>query len=435
MTASSGVGRRVRNWVLAWLALAAVGLLVFQPGAGADPGADDQLYGDGETIDIRDRAEQSGIDKQRDIPHLALREPPATVTFEFDPTLAEDVRTEIRGAVGLADAYFRATGAGGLPTVSVVASADPAYLARAVGEPRTSGSSASTEEFWDDFQGMYFGGTVFIRADWPSEGYDWNWQREEVISIVVHEMAHAVHDDLADGVQMRHLIPGLAPEVSLPTWFLEGAAEVEATTALQAFGFAAFAAERESRISGARQVRETLASSQSETGDAYVLGFLAVANLTDDGDLAKMRDVFTGMASGRSFEESFVAALGQGINDFVRGFEEVRAQDFPPYRGVVRGSVRVDGSRASTLMVWACSDDDVCSSAAVDRDGTFSLVVADGRYRLEFSSISDREYNGLSVYYSLDGPVSNYEDATVFSVFGDTVEGFELEIPVDMFED
>jgi hypothetical protein len=49
------------------------------------------------------------------------------------------------------------------------------------------------------------------------------------------------------------------------------------------------------------------------------------------------------------------------------------------------------------------------------------------------------EDNGLnaawSLYYSLDGPVLEYEDATVFSVFGDTVEGFELEIPVEMFDD
>ena len=372
-------------------------------------------------VDIRHQVPDTGVTTERKIPILPLSDPPESVEMRLDDDLPQAIRVEIEGAVGMAHRYFLATGADGLPpSLIVIASSDAEALIDEVAARSGRDSPAASLDWWERYRGTHNDGVVYLRADWPVEpSGESYWVRSEIVELVLHELSHAVHHHLAGGSR-----------AATPAWFTEGAAEVETFTALEAFGFDPFETALSEVEHAARSELSPLESSETFTGGAHTLGFLAVARLTSDGDLTPLRDVFARMTGGRPFAQAFEDAIGRSAHDFVNEFESYRAVHFPVYAGRIEGHVRVTGPPLGQLVAWACPVDYECQSGYVRSDGSFLLAVPDGRYTLQFGVDDDNA--AWWVYFAQQGPVSDASQATSFPVFGTTVEGFDLTIPTEM---
>ena len=364
----------------------------------------------------------------RDIPPLALAEPPATFQFVFSPSLDTASQVEIRSEVGLAARYFEATGAGTLGPITIHVATTPESLSTMYQSETHAYDGPGDPSYWDAHGGVYSHGSVYLLFS-PSGGDDSDSTyysaraavRPMSQASVTHELAHALDDSLA--------APGF--DASVPRWLVEGSAEVEAYTSLDAFGFRTFEGERRQRMSDARGIATTLSTTNNtEVNDVYTLGFLAVDRLTQGGSLQPLRQFWSELGKGVDWETSFKHAFGATPADFEASFEDYRAENFPRYRGEIRGTVQgVDA--ATYVRVWACGAlNGECTYGRTNASGEFALVLPDDRYTVEFQvHVPDGpEIASDGWFFAIRGLTQDSGEAAVISVHDSTVTGLDVSL-------
>jgi hypothetical protein len=134
----------------------------------------------------------------------------------------------------LVDDYFTMTGAGGIPGMKVVAHQDIDLLMDAFArEIKIVPTEYTRASFWAQIGGVAVGTTIFLNLESDYGGGDREFMRHQIVRTVAHEAAHVVHHSRAGITNTFSSIGRSVP----PVWFTEGAAEVEARTMLDMYGF------------------------------------------------------------------------------------------------------------------------------------------------------------------------------------------------------
>jgi hypothetical protein len=392
----------------------------------------------GHTVNV-DKS-SSASTPERAIAPLPLSDPPDGIEFVFSDDLPPAAREEIRGMIGLAARYFSSTGGGVISNVTVVVDDDPERLSETYRKRSHLASGPGDSSFWTNHAGVFTGEAVYVLVDAYEDyqdEYDYSTPRSDLRdaaqATIIHELSHALAARLAGA----HAT--MTGDFEVPRWLVEGAAEVDAYTALDAFGFLSYEDERESRMSSARQLVATIDSTNArESQDPYTLGFLAVDRLTASGDLRPLRQFWLNLHRAESWQAAFEDAFGISPGSFLLSFEEYRVETFPRYRGEIRGTV--EGANSSTRIdVWACSrGDGGCYTAATDKGGGFIVAVPDDRYTIRFETRSApgsrlSYYPGFddeaaANYFAGSGAIGDFRHAAVVRVYGDVITGVDVPL-------
>lgn len=368
---------------------------------------------------------------QRPIIRLDLLKAPDRAEFVFDEDVPAKTRALVEHAAAQAMEYFEKTSRYRIARVRIVASEDTDFLVdeQLKLQGLAGGRRSILEAAWTVAQGMAWDRYIFVRLsptgeefeDYFDEDYgDYFLEGDGLQHVVTHEMAHVLQFQLLGGGEAWS-----RGRFQVPQWFIEGQAELEATTMLEAYGGMQFSFQRDLAAERARSIEAPLnrlgffAGLPVRAEAPYTLGLLATDWLAGDQPSGRIFEIWESMGRGESFEDAFRAFNGGGPTVFAAQFEQYRKANFPIYAGGIVGKVTVDGDEPDDLVsVTVCAARWECHEASVNADGHFSVALPDGRYTVSVSTGGRLFSPGAPVYVAGGSTVEDEDEADVFPIFG-----------------
>ena len=222
-----------------------------------------------------------------------------------------------------------------------------------------------------------------------------------------------------------------------PRWLIEGSADLVSFKVLDDYRLGNYQTTSLARIQVVRSSSTPLQNLESWTGmtsadggtnAAYAIGFAASERLANTVGLSSLAAFWSGIGGGLTWQESFGRAFGRSISAFYTEFAQYRATNYtllPRISGLVTNST---GAPFPNIHVYACPiPAGSCVHTVTNADGSYSIVVGDGTFRLQFGRSSDGQTP--DGYYSAGGFTTDAGRATLITIRGAGVDGISVRMP------
>ncbi len=262
-----------------------------------------------------------------------------TATVEFGKEYSEARRTELRALVDTALAFYAHRFGVFVPGITV--------------------------RYRDDHEQGCFYSTKTISL------------KERCWTAIGHEYGHAVQEHLAG--------PGSSPQ-----WILEGVANRWSAQFHDARGFRTYADHlRDTVHPHARRTLTPLEDLEASLSDGglthnYNLIHVAIDYLVELVGEDRTFQYYRERANYRTWQDAFHGTFGLSVDDFYTDFAEYREANFAPFEAIQGVAVTSGGEPLGGLWLGAFPPGESgYLGASTAGDGTFTLRVPDGAYRLE----------------------------------------------------
>jgi hypothetical protein len=323
---------------------------------------------------------------------------PRSVDFTFAPGISQADRDRVTEGVAAAEDYLESHLGGRTPgVVQVSASADA----------RCSSSGAP--------QGMTTGSQICLDLGTP---YPTDWAL-----VAAHEYYHTWQYAL-----------GCA--TTGPIWLVEGTAQYVGSQAVVEAGLDVADTVRNQVLS----IIETnpmppLSSFENSwttaNGSQYSLAWLGIELLTKNSGLGSLRAYCVGVGAGENWSQAFETAFGTTPAQFYASFEAYRLSVRPAGSFRITGSVSSrSGATTAGDSITACpTAGGVCMGGTLGSDGSFSVLVSAGKYRLGINRPGQPPTTPPFGWYAPSGVVTDGASATVLDATKTDLTGINLIIP------
>ena len=247
---------------------------------------------------------------------------------------------------------------------------------------------------------------------------------EPCLRAIAHEYSHAIQEHLAG-------------PASSPAWITEGVANRWSAEYYDATGDRSYSDHintvvlPNSRLTPIplREMETTLFIHDFASPN-YNVAHLAIDRLIAlaGGDLTF--EYYSRRGSYETWQEAFEAVFGISAEDFYASFEAHRAQAAPQLPQITGTVLDDEGNPMTGTRLRAKSRDGQPSAwATAGEDGSFSMKVHEGSYRLEVHTLEGEEAGHAGWYTDAGGFTSQRSEATTILVASDDITGITVRVP------